>query len=117
VTIVVLSSDLLIASRIISQAESVGEPVIRIDDPHGLPDPAGVALVFVDWAQRQPGWAAALEAWRARAPGTSRMILFGPHTDLEAHREAREAGIGPMMARSRLMSSLPEMLAGRAATG
>jgi hypothetical protein len=38
------------------------------------------------------------------------VILFGPHVDLDAHAAARDAGLGPMMARSKLLSSLGELL-------
>ena len=36
------------------------------------------------------------------------IILFGPHTDLDAHAAAREAGLGPMRARSALVAGLPD---------
>ena len=41
-------------------------------------------LVLVDWSGRQAGWADAL-----RGRTGSRVILFGRHTDLEAHADAR----------------------------
>ena len=51
----------------------------------------------------------------ALPPGehTVRVVVFGPHTDLEAHAAARAAGIGPMMARSKLVTSLAELLVAR----
>jgi hypothetical protein len=39
------------------------------------------------------------------------VVLFGPHTDLAAHAEARAAGLGPMLARSKLLADLPTLLA------
>jgi hypothetical protein len=61
--------------------------------------------VLVDWSARQPHWADALR--RLSGP---RLVLFGPHTDLEAHAAARDAGLGPMWARSRLLSGLASLL-------
>ena len=40
----------------------------------------------------------------------ARVVLFGPHTDLAAHGAAREAGLGPMWARSKLVAELPDLL-------
>ncbi len=97
--------DLLLFSRIDSAARDAGVDLVRVDDPSLLP--ADVDLVLVDWSLRRPGWADAL---RRRRSG--RIVLFGPHTDLEAHAEARAAGIGPMWARSRLFSKLRTLLSG-----
>ena len=99
-----LVGDLLLFSRIASAAEAAGAEVIRVDAPEDLP--AELDLVLVDWSSRRPSWTAAL-AGRRRG----RVILFGPHTDLEAHAAARAAGLGPMWARSRLLTALPDMLA------
>jgi hypothetical protein len=53
-----------------------------------------------------------LTSWCLRAPDSARprLVVFGPHADLEAHAAAREAGIGPMLARSKLVSALPQLL-------
>ena len=40
----------------------------------------------------------------------ARVILFGRHTDLEAHADARAAGLGPMWARSKLVAELPQLM-------
>ena len=61
-------------------------------------------LVLVDWSAREPSWADALRG------STARVILFGRHTDLEAHTEARAAGLGPMWARSKLITELPSLV-------
>jgi hypothetical protein len=60
--------------------------------------------VLVDWSSRRAGWADALSASGAR------VILFGRHTDLEAHADARAAGLGPMWARSKLVTELPSLV-------
>ena len=61
----------------------------------------------------RPGWAEQLLAWHAARPegALPRLVLFGPHTDLEAHAAARAAGLGPMWARSKLLSEIPGLLA------
>ncbi len=41
-----------------------------------------------------------------------RLILYGPHTDLVAHAAASAAGLGPMLARSKLVASLPSLFDG-----
>jgi hypothetical protein len=96
-------TDLLLYSRIESTARAAGTELLRVDEPFELP--ADVDLVLVDWSARRDGWA---EALRDRP---TRVILFGPHTDLEAHATARAAGLSPMWARSKLANELPRLMA------
>ncbi len=96
-------SDLMLYSRIESAASAAGASVVRVDSPADVPP--DFDLVLVDWSARQPDWADAL-----RACTTSRVILFGQHTDLEAHAAAHAAGLGPMWARSKLLVALPRTL-------
>jgi hypothetical protein len=102
-------SDLMLFSRIEAAAAVSGASLLRADAPADLPADPPPDLVLVDWSARAPGWADALRAWRAAAP-SARLILFGPHTDLEAHAAAREARLGPMWARSKLVAELPALL-------
>ena len=95
-------SDLMLYSRIDSVASAAGASLVRVDAPAELPD--GLDLVLVDWSARRADWADALATARGR------VILFGRHTDLEAHAEARFAGLGPMWARSKLIAELPSLL-------
>lgn len=103
-----LARDLIIASRIAAAAERAGVTLTRIDDPADLPPAGDVHLLLVDWGDRDPDWGDRLKAWCALAPESSRprVLLFGPHVDLTAHAAAREAGLGSMMARSKLISEL-----------
>ena len=96
-------SDLMLFSRIESAAGSAGASLVRVDSPSSLPP--DLDLVLVDWSAREPEWSDAL-----RALAGPRVILFGPHVDLDAHAAAREARLGPMWARSRLISSLSALL-------
>jgi hypothetical protein len=113
VRVVLLARDLIIASRIIEAAARAGTDLVRLDDPADLPPPADVRLLLVDWGDRRPGWPEALARWCADAPESARprVLLFGPHTDLAAHAAARAAGLGPMLARSKLLAKLPALLA------
>ncbi len=100
--VVAVITDLMLYSRIESAATAAGAPLIRVDTPSAMPD--DLDLVLVDWSTRQADWADAL-----RARTATRVILFGQHTDLEAHAAARAAGLGPMWARSKLLTSLPSL--------
>ena len=98
-------ADLMLFSRIEAAVTTAGASLRRVDSPRDLPDDEAFDLVLVDWSARQPEWANAL-----RGSTASRVILFGPHTDLEAHAAAREAGLGPMWARSKLVAELPSLV-------
>jgi hypothetical protein len=110
--VVAVVRDLILASRIEEAARGSGASYRRVDSPAQLPAHEEVDLVLVDWAEREPGWDALLSAWHASRE-QPRLVLFGPHTDLAAHADARSAGLGPMWARSRLVRDLPGLLAGR----
>jgi hypothetical protein len=101
-----VGSELMLASRVDAAAATAGATLVRVDDPAVLP--GGLDLVLVDWSERRPGWDALL-----RGSDGARVILFGPHTDLDAHAAARAAGLGPMWARSKLLSELATLLSGR----
>ncbi len=103
-------SDLMLYSRIDSAATAAGARLIRVDSPADLPE--DLDLILVDWSARQPDWTDAL-----LARTTSRIILFGQHTDLAAHAAARAAGLGPMWARSKLVSGLSALMPPREPTG
>lgn len=111
-TIVLLGRDLIVASRIFAAAARAGVDVLRLDDPDDLPLASEVRLLLVDWGDRRPGWSATLARWCADAPESAspRLVLFGPHTDLVAHADARAAGLGPMWARSKFLADLPTLI-------
>jgi hypothetical protein len=97
------------ATRIADTLAAAGHAVRRFNDPADLPAADEVSGVLVDWSERQPGWGEALRAWRDAATDAPRVMLFGPHADIAAHTEARDSGLGPMMARSKLYASLPTL--------
>ena len=96
-------SDLMLYSRIDSAATAAGASLVRVDSPTDLLD--DLDLILVDWSARQPDWTDALHVRT-----TSRIVLFGQHTDLAAHAAARAAGLGPMWARSKLILGLATLL-------
>ena len=106
--VVAVINDLMLYSRIESAAAAAGTSLVRVDSPAELPAAAGVDLLLVDWSARRGDWADALVDWHDRS--RARLILFGRHTDLEAHAAARAAGIGPMWARSKLVAALSGLL-------
>ena len=110
--VAIVARDLIIATRIGEAAAAAGHSAARFDAPDGLPPAASVALAFVDWTSRDDDWAGALSTWAAQAPPheAPRLLLFGSHTDLEAHAAARHAGLGPMWARSKLIVDLPDLM-------
>jgi hypothetical protein len=111
VRVAAVVSDLMLFSRIDAAVNAGGGTLLRVDEPADLPPAAPFDIVLVDWSARRPDWASRLTAWRgtARRP---RIVLFGRHTDLEAHAAARAAGLGPMWARSKLITELPRLVHG-----
>ena len=102
-------TDFMLFSRIEAAAAVSGAELMRVDHPKDVPLDEPPDLVLVDWAIRRDDWADTLAALAARAP-TARVLLFGPHTDLAAHADARAAGLGPMWARSKLVAELRTLL-------
>lgn len=111
--VVALVRDLIALSRIDAAARAAGAELTSVDDPDRLPHPALVDVVVVDWAERGPEWGSVLAAWQQQgaAERRPRLVLFGPHVDLNAHAAAKRHGIGPVMARGKLFSSLDDILA------
>jgi hypothetical protein len=97
--------DLMLYSRIESAARVSGASLARVDHPSLAP--ADAELVLADWSARDASWT---EPLRALRDGGARVILFGPHVDLDAHAAARDAGLGPMWARSKFLADLPVVL-------
>jgi hypothetical protein len=110
---VLVTRELLFATRLHDAAVRAGLSIARVDEPSQLPPASSVRLALIDWGERRPDWPGALRDWWERAPeeGRPRIILFGPHTDLEAHAASRAASFGPMWARSKLLADLDRVFA------
>ena len=102
---VVLVSDLIFTSRIIAEARACGGVITIVRQPRALAGKAGRALI-VDL--NLAGAIAAAADWR-RATGKP-VIGFVSHSDQPTIEQARAAGIDQVMARSRFMQILPELL-------
>lgn len=109
--VVAIEPDLLTASRLEGPVNAAGGTFTRVDHPECLPAASMVDLLLVDWADREPNWGADITAWRDADPlHRPRVVLFGPHADLAAHAAARAIGLGPMRARSAVVSNLADLL-------
>lgn len=108
----VLATDLLFTARIIDAAQRAEMELVRVGEPSALPPTDDVALLIVDWSARQPQWGHQISEWRdaASAGSAPRIVLVGPHVDLDAHADAKAAGLGPMWSRSKLITALPDLL-------
>jgi len=111
VTLVILARDLLFASRLAGAAGPEARAQ-RIDAPEQLPDPTSLDLLLVDWAERGADWGERLRRWRGGASEDRwpRIVLYGPHSDLAAHRAAKESGLGPMLARSAVLRRVGDLI-------
>jgi hypothetical protein len=101
--------DLMTFSRILEAATRSGAQLHRFDSPADLPPTDPIDLLLVDWSDRSPDWSSGIVVWRD-SHGPTRIVIFGAHTDLEAHAAARAAGLAPMWARSKLVASLDLLL-------
>lgn len=106
-SVVVLARDLLVSSRIISIARRLGVSARQVRDPSILNTFPAAPLLIVDLDQ-EGALAAALD-WRRQT--SSPVAGFVQHVNTERIREAHQAGIEPIVPRSRLEKVIPELLA------
>ena len=111
---VLVGTDLLLFSRVYEAATAAGTQIDRLDGVDQLPPAEDVDIVLVDWSERDDEWGPLLRSWaeHVAAEQRPRIVLFGPHVDLQAHTAARDAGLGPMLARSKLVARLADLLSG-----
>jgi len=103
--ILALVSDLMFSSRISAEARAAGSPLKIVRQPAQLGDLDG-RLLIVDL--NQPGAIAAAAAW-AKMRGRP-VVGFVSHVDAAAIAEARAAGLATIMARSKFVEVLPELV-------
>jgi hypothetical protein len=106
-TTVALVRDLMFSSRIRATANDLGVAIRMLRDPRQLPA-AGGSRLLVDL--NQEGAIEAAEAWKQSTGGTA--IGFVSHVDVETVNRARAAGVDQVVARSRFVEVLPELLKG-----
>ncbi|MGD0390669.1 MAG: hypothetical protein ABSC42_17125 [Tepidisphaeraceae bacterium] len=106
--ILVLVRDLTFSGRILAEARAAGAPVKVIRDPAQVSklDGVGGKLMIVDL--NLPGAIAAAGHWRETAGRT--VVGFVSHEDAQTIAQARSAGVDQVVARSRFVQILPDLL-------
>jgi hypothetical protein len=104
-TVIALVSDLMFSSRITAEAKAAGAQVQILRKPEQL-DQAEGELLLVDL--NLPGATAAAASWQQK--NARRTVGFVSHIDAAAIAAAREAGLEEIMARSRFIQVLPQLL-------
>jgi hypothetical protein len=103
--VLALVTDLMFASRIAAEAKAAGTPVQILRKPEQLSAADG-ELLLADL--NLDGAAAAAAKW---AGGEGRRVVgFVSHMDSAAIAAAREAGVQEIMASSRFVQILPDLL-------
>src|SRR5262245_29288553 len=109
-----LSDDLLFASRILGTARGLGWTLHAVRSSEALLETArrqAPGCVIVDLANpglRLPDLMARL---REVCPRTPRVVAYGSHVDAVGLKAAREAGCDPVLPRSKFVDVLPRQLA------
>jgi hypothetical protein len=105
--VLALVRDLIFATKISTAARGVGAAMKMIRDPAALGNEPG-RLLLVDL--NLPGAIEAAGRWRAAGAGGP-VVGFVSHVDADTAAHARAAGIDQVMARSRFVEILPQLLA------
>jgi hypothetical protein len=106
--ILALVRDLMFSSRITAEARAASANIKIIRDPAALElsDPTST-LMLVDL--NLPGAIQAAAAWPSQSP-TRTAVGFVSHEDATTISQARTAGIQQVLARSRFVQILPQLL-------
>ena len=104
--VILLVRDLIMQSRVAGVAKRLEIPVAVVRSPDQLSPERAARLLIVDLDLE--GALAASTAWAAATGG--RAAGFVQHVHVERIREAKQAGIDPIIPRSRLDAVLPELL-------
>ncbi len=108
-----LSDDLIFASRISGTAQALGMKVRQVrqaDRLAELAEQTQARCVIVDLAF--PGLDLPGLMRQLGEAGTPRVVAYGSHVDAESLRAARAAGCAPVLPRSKFVEDLPRELAG-----
>lgn len=105
--VLALVSDLLFSSKITATARSLGVSARVIRRPDDLAEVVGT-LLLVDL--NLPGAIEAAAKWRAQTGVPA--VGFVSHVDAETASRANAAGINRVLARSRFVELLPNLLSG-----
>jgi DNA-binding NarL/FixJ family response regulator len=111
--VLLLSDDLLDASRILGAGRGHGVAVKWARDLGGLAALArqeAPRLVFVDLSYPGLSVSRLIEVLRAECPQMPRLVAYGPHVDAAGLRAARQAGCDVVLPRSAFVEQLPARL-------
>jgi DNA-binding NarL/FixJ family response regulator len=106
--ILVVVRDLMFSGRILAEARAAGAQIKSIRDPADIAKltDTNARLMIADL--NLPGAIAAAADWRKT--GDRKVIGFVSHVDSQTIAEAKTAGIDQVLARSRFVQILPELL-------
>ncbi len=109
-SVVMLSGDLLFASRVKSVAENAG---FEFRFGGNLPEDRADAIryVILDLSTRSGLTATIIDLCRQRCP-QARLIAYGPHVQVEKLNAARQAGIELVMTNGQFNQQILSILAG-----
>jgi|SRR5580700_684632 DNA-binding NarL/FixJ family response regulator len=106
--ILALVRDLMFSGRIMAEARAAGANVHIVRDPKSLEGATDTqaSLMIVDL--NLPGAIEAAADWQKKGP--RRVVGFVSHEDAQTISQARSAGIDQVLARSRFVQILPQLL-------
>jgi hypothetical protein len=102
--ILALVRDLIFSTRIVAEARAAGVECKIVRDPAKIPAEGRLLIVDLNLDGAIP----AAAAWGA--VGNRPVVGFVSHVDTEIISRAREAGITQILARSRFVQILPDLL-------
>lgn len=102
-------NDLFFADRLGNALGQLGHQakVVDLSLDQLPPFPDGANLLLADLEAGEPALAAIAAATARNVP----VLAFGPHTDLDLRERALQAGATKVVAKSKLTSSFPELVA------
>jgi hypothetical protein len=106
--ILVLVRDLMFSGRIIAEARAAGATIKSIRDPNDLSKLTELDSTLLVADLNLPGAIPAAAEWR-KTPNRT-VVGFVSHVDAETIAEAKAAGIDQVLARSRFVQILPDLL-------
>jgi DNA-binding response OmpR family regulator len=107
--VVAVVPDLFFQSRISAAAGRLGRSVRYIGPAQVSEDMGEFRLALVD-LDAAPDIDSTIR--QLRASGSGPVVVFGPHVDTDRRKLARRAGADRVLARSKFVTDLPQILAG-----
>lgn len=73
-------------------------------------DEGDTALVFLDLEGDKDTWTAVVRGLRERVPPVSKVVAFGPHSDIESLELAREMGCDAVLTKGEFSGALKKIV-------